>query len=872
MSETTNNKSPSSNGLAFKWAKTEIASNFKNGGIGGGIRGFGIFLIAIFLGVFAIALVGSFSASLSKGLNESGLTLLGGDVDLRLNNHFANQKLSDYLNSNGQMTQVTHFRGMARAKNNLDNAILVDAKSVDKSYPLISTLDIEIKGQLNKLSSAQSQKILAKTNAFFGLFVDQALLFRLELSEGDQIKFGQAIFEIRGVIKNEPDRVSAPFTFGPRIILSREAMLRSNLIQTGSIFDQYYKVILDDRSETAIENFRTKLKQGFPDFVGKVMDKSNAAPNLRTMTERLTTFLSLISLTILVVGGVGIANSVKLYIEAKRTSIATFKSLGATDGIIFKLYGIQIMMITLFGIVMGIIFGAAIPYLTISLLQDMLPLPLEANIYFMPLLDAAIFGALISFLFSLIPLAAVYKISPRSLYRAHIEPHNMRLSLMFIIPIIISLALLVWRALALANYSQIAQWFIAAIFATFVFLRFLGLAINYLMRIMPRFSRPELRLAISNMARPQSPLTTIIISLGLGLTLLVTLSMVEGNIARQLNEDLPDRAPAFFLIDIKKDEVKPLKTMLNKNQHIDTIETVPLMRGKIIKLRDVDVSKIKIPENQAWVTNGSRGLTYSESLPDNSKLVEGKWWPKNYDGENLVSIVEETAHAFNLKIGDYMSINLFGREIRAKIASLRKVEWQGLGINFVMVFSPNTLRNAPHVHMATITLKNSATIAEESAIQKQLVKNFPTVTTIAMRSALEVAFNLTSQLTTVIRLAGGLTLITGFLVLGGAIAAGNRARTYDMVILKALGTTRGRLLTILVAEFSILGILASLIALGLGGIAANTILGYMQIPSEFIWSRAIWTLVLGTISVLILGLFGTWRILGKKAGQFLQNN
>ena len=859
------------NQLAVKWAKREIFSHFKNGGIWGGVRGFGIFLTAIFLGVFAIALVGTFSASLNSGLNDSGETLLGGDVDMRLTNQFAPDDALAYLATKGNVSQVTHFRGMARAEDVADNAILVDAKAVDSAYPLIGTLDIDVNEQRQQLTPAQTADILAEKDGHYGLLIDQALLFRLDINSDAKLKFGNLIFEIRGIIYNEPDRVSAPFTFGPRIILSREAMLSASLIETGSIFDQYHKIQLFDKSETSLQTFKDELKAAFPKMITRVMDKENAAPNLKQMIERLTTFLTLISLTILVVGGVGIANSVKLYIEGNRASIATFKSLGASDGLIFKLYGLQILGITAFGIIAGVILGVGIPLGFISLFKDMVPLPLVANLYGTPILNALTFGLLISALFSLIPLAGVYKISPRSLYRAHIEGTKLKLEWKFIVPIFIILALLIWRTLALADYSQIAQWFVGAILATFAMLRVLGGLINLMMRKMPRTKRPELRLAISNMARPQSPLTTIIISLGLGLTLLVTLSMVEGNIARQLQQDLPERAPAFFLLDIKKNEVEPLNQKLEATGLMEIVETVPLMRGKIVKLNGIDVNKVKLSGRQGWVTRGSRGLTYSDTLPENSILTAGEWWGKGYTGEPLVSLVDDIAADLNLVIGDYMTVNLFGREIRAKISNLRHVEWQGLGINFVMVFSPNTLENAPHVHMATITLKPEATVADEADIQKLLVRNFPTVTTIAMRNALEIAYNLTSQLTMVIRLAGGLTLITGFLVLGGAIAAGNRARTYDMVILKALGATRGRLLGVLMAEFTILGLLASIIALVLGSIAAQTIMGFMNIPYEFIYSRALLTLILGTISVLILGLFGTWRILGRKAGQFLQN-
>jgi putative ABC transport system permease protein len=279
---------------------------------------------------------------------------------------------------------------------------------------------------------------------------------------------------------------------------------------------------------------------------------------------------------------------------------------------------------------------------------------------------------------------------------------------------------------------------------------------------------------------------------------------------------------------------------------------------------------MKVPAGGQWVLRGDRGITYSEALPENTALTEGSWWPKDYSGEPLVSFSTEEAHALGLKIGDTVTVNVLGRNITARIANLRQVEWQSLSINFVMVFSPNTFRGAPHAWLATLT-DPSATPSEEAAILKSVTNTYPTITSVRVKDAIDIVNTLVGQLATAIRAAASVALVASILVLAGALAAGNRARTHDAVVLKTLGATRAMLIRAFSYEYLILGTATAVFALLAGGAAAWFIVSrIMHLPSSFLPGVAGLTLITALVLTVGIGLIGTWRILGQKAAPVLR--
>ncbi|MGH7003535.1 MAG: ABC transporter permease, partial [Alphaproteobacteria bacterium] len=433
------------------------------------------------------------------------------------------------------------------------------------------------------------------------------------------------------------------------------------------------------------------------------------------------------------------------------------------------------------------------------------------------------------------------------------------------------MAILCLLAVYFAYDRRIAMVFVGAVAVSFVILRAVAGLVQWLARRAPRVSSTALRLAIGNIHRPGALTPSVVLSLGLGLTLLVSLALIDGSLRQQLAGNLPERAPNFFFVDIQSRQVDEFKSLLQASAPNGKIVSAPMLRGRIIAFNGTDVARMTIPPEGAWVLRGDRGITYAKSVPENSALTEGTWWPADYTGEPLVSFSEEEAKNLGLKLGDTVTVNVLGRNVTARIANFRQVQWESLTINFVMVFSPNTFAGAPHAWLATLT-DPSATTSQEAGVMREVTRAFPAVTSVRVKDAITIANELVGQLAVAIRAAASVALVASILVLGGALAAGNRARIHDAVVLKTLGATRRTLIKAFTLEYVLLGLSTAVFALLAGGLAAwYVIVRVMTLPASFQPEVAVMTVVLALVLTVGFGLAGTWRILGQKAAPVLRS-
>ncbi|RUZ30210.1 ABC transporter permease, partial [Mesorhizobium sp. M7A.F.Ca.CA.001.15.1.1] len=609
----------------------------------------------------------------------------------------------------------------------------------------------------------------------------------------------------------------------------------------------------------------------FPEAGWSIRTRSNAAPALSSNIERFSQFLTLVGLTALVVGGVGVANAVRAYLDGKRGVIATFKSLGASGGFVFAVYLVQILIIAGLGIVLGLVLGALMPFAASAALQSVIPVPAEGGFYPGALGMAALFGLLVTLAFALLPLGRARDVPATALFREMgLEGRGLPRPAYVAAAIGIAL-LLAALAILFSGDQRIASIFVGATVFAFLVLRVVGALVQWAARKSPRVRFVALRLAIGNIHRPGALTPSVVLSLGLGLTLLVTLALIDGNLRRQISGSLPERAPNFFFVDIQSADVASFSALIGKEAPQGVLAKVPMLRGRVMALNGVDVDKVKVPAEGAWVLRGDRGLTYDTRQPENATLTEGSWWPENYSGEPLVSFSAQEGKEIGLKLGDTITVNVLGRNVTARIASFRQVEWETMGINFVMVFSPNTFAGAPHGWMATLTEKSAST-ADDARILNAVTRAFPAVTTVRVKDALDVVNRLVGQLGTAIRAAAGVALIASVLVLAGALAAGNRARIHDAVVLKTLGATRTTLISAFSLEYMLIGLATAIFALAAGSAAAWFVVArIMTLPSHFMPEVAVATILFSLVITVGIGLAGTWRVLGHKAAPVLRN-
>ena len=827
----------------------------------GGLRGFAVFIACIALGVMAIAGIGSLAASLSDGLAREGSVILGGDMAFSLIHREATPAERGFFDQQGTVSVAATMRAMSRTEG---DTALVELKAVDGRYPLFGSV---VLAPAMPLAAA-----LAERDGAFGAVVEMALLARLDLKVGDRIRIGQAPIEIRAVLTSEPDKLAGGIGFGPRVLTSTEALRATGLLQPGSLVRWRYRVRLDGAGGTATEAVAAEARRRFPESAWDIRTRDNASPRLERNVERFTQFLTLVGLTALLVGGVGVANAVKGHLDRRRAAVATLKSLGATGGRVFAVYLVQVLILAGIGTAIGIVAGAALPFVVNWAFGSVIPLPIEPAVQPDKLLLAVLYGLLTAVAFTLWPLGRSHDVPVSALFRDQVAAQARWPRRRYVVATAIVVVALAGLAVALAYDRRVAAIFVGAAAAVFLTLQLVAALLMLAARKAPRAGAALIRLAIANIHRPGALTPTVVQSLGLGLALLVVVTQIDGNLQRQFMAALPDKAPSLYFVDIPSAAAQAFDTFLRQRVPQAKLERVPMLRGRIVSANGVRAEDLNASSQAAWVLQSDRGITYATEIPRGSRLVAGEWWPPDVSGPPLVSLEKRIADGLGLKLGDTLTVNVFGRNITARIVNLRVVDWQTLGINFVLVFSPNAFRGAPHTHIATLTFPNGGTIEAEVALLRAVAAAFPTVTTVRVKEALDAVGTIVANLALGIRGASLVTLLAAVLVLGGALAAGHRHRVYDAVILKTLGATRQRLLAAYAFEYLLLGVATAVFGVAVGSIAAFFVVrDVMNLP--FVWlPLPAAAAALGALLVtVVLGLLGTFTALGQKPAPVLRN-
>jgi putative ABC transport system permease protein len=850
--------SPPARWLSLRFALRELR---------GGLRGFYVFIACIALGVMAVAGVGSVAGSLADGLAREGRVILGGDLSFSRMHQPITPRERAFLERRGVISAATTMRAMARADDG--GAALVDLKAVDSAYPLTGTVKLD--------PAMPLAEALAMRDGVYGAAAASDLLTRFNLKPGDRIRIGDATIVIRATLASEPDKLAGGIGFGPRLLTSTKALAATGLVQPGSLVRFNYRLRLPaaGASESAVEATMRDARAELAESGFDIRTRSKASPQLERTVNQFTQFLTIVGLTALLVGGVGVANAVHSHLDRKRDTIATLKALGASGRRVFTIYLMQVVALATFGSIIGVALGAALPFAVAWGFGAVIPLPIEPAVQPRELGLAVVFGLMVAVAFALWPLGRAHDVPVAALFRDGVAPERRWPRRRYLIATVIAVAVLIALAVGLAYDRKVALIYVAAASGVFVLLRLVAALLMRGAAALPRLRSTVWRMAIANIHRPGALTPAVVMSLGLGLALVVTVIEIDGNLQHQFSAQLPDKAPAFFFLDIPADQADTFGAFIKARVANAKLEEVPMLRGRIVSARGVTAVELKPSPDAAWVLQSDRGITYATALPDGSRLASGPWWPENYDGPPLVSFERKIANGLGLKIGDEIVVNVLGRNIHARIANLRTVDWQSLGINFVLVFSPNTFRGAPHTHIATLTLPhddNGAERAAEDRLIRDVADAYPSVSSVRVRDALEAIGGIVKNLILAVRGASLVTLLAAALVLGGALAAGHRHRVYDAVILKTLGATRRRLLAAYTIEYLLLATATAAFGVLAGSRSAWAIVTeLMNLPFVWLPLPALAASLVAIVVTVVLGLAGTARALGQKPAPVLRN-
>ena len=829
------------------------AATFARRELRGGFKGFRIFLACLALGVAAIAGVGSVRSAIQAGLEDQGAVLLGGDAEAQFTYRYATEDERAWLESvSTAVSEVVDFRSMAVVgEGDAAERGLTQIKAVDDAYPLLGEVVLA------------PEMPLAEALEGDGAVMAPILADRLGISAGDTFRLGEKTFTLSAVIEREPDDAGGGFDFGPRTIVRTAALDGAGLLEPGTLFESEYRLLLPE--ETDLDAIEAEAQERYRDAGIRWRDARNGAPGTAQFVERLGGFLVLVGLSGLAVGGVGVSSAVRAYLARKTSVIATLRTLGATRETIFLTYFLQVGALALLGIAIGLVLGAGVPLLFAPLISDALPVPTLFTLHPAPLAEAALYGILTALLFTLWPLARTEEVRAATLFRDALASAKALPAPIYIAFTGVLLVLLVGAAMLFSGDAELTLWTAGGILGSLLIL--VGAA--FLIRAAARGAqsaargRPALRWALASIGGPREESASVVLSLGLGLAVLAAIGQIDGNLRSAIERDLPDVAPSYFFVDIQKDQMEGFREIVD-DPVVSRVDSAPMLRGVITEINGRPATEVA---GDHWVVRGDRGITYSATPDERTRVVAGEWWPEDYDGPPQISFAEEEAEELGLSLGDEITVNILGRDITAEITSFRVVDFSTAGIGFVMTMNPASVEAAPHTFISTVYAEPE----EEARILREVSDAYPNVTAIGVRDAIDRVSELLDGVAEAVRWGAAATLLTGFLVLIGAAAAGEQARTYEAAVLKTLGSSRGRILRSFALRSALLGAGAAIVAIVagiLGGWAVSTFL--METSYSVIWPSVLGIVLGGILATLLAGLAFVWRPLAARPAQVLR--
>jgi putative ABC transport system permease protein len=822
----------------------------------GGLAGFRVFIACIALGVAVITGVGALADMLRAGLGSQGAVLLGGDLAASRPHARATAeeraRFEALAGAAGALSETASMRALARRRDGSDRA-LVELKAVDRAYPLLGA--ITLSPALPLAEAVHAPRTAA---------VDPVLLARLGVGIGDTLMIGAVEVRITASVVSEPDKISDRLSYGPRVLLSLETLLETGLAEPGSLVRWRYALRSAPElgQEAGIAGLRAKAASAFPDAGFTIVDRRDPNPQVSRSLERLRQFLTLMGLATLLVGGVGVASAVASWIDRRRHVIAVFKSLGADKATIRWLHVIHVLAMSAIGIVIGLAVGLLLPHAVVAWVGDALPVRAELAVAPRTVALAVAYGLLVALVFALWPLGRAELVRPSVLFREAVEGERVWPRPLIIGAIALALAALVAMTTATVERPTLALWFAGGSAGVLAVFAGLGVLLTRLARALPRPRQPVPALALAGLGAPDGLTRTVVLALGTGLSLLVMVSLVNTSLVAETSERLPKESPSYFLLDLLREDRDRFRETVESVAPGTAVAVAPMLRGRIVALGKRRSEDVRPAPEAQWVLRGDRGLSYSEKVPEGSKVVAGEWWPADWSGEPLVSFEADLAKGLGVGVGDAVTVNVLGRNITARIANLREVKWESLAINFVMVFSPNALAAAPHRLLATLTLPPETPLTTDAALARELSERFPQMTAIRVRDAIN-AFNaILERVLTAVRIAGSVTLLAGALVLAGGLAATQRRRTRQAVLLRVLGASRARIVAVFALEQLALALVAGLVALALGGAGAWAIVTLlMEMDLAPSWRALAETLGVAIALVSALGSASTLALL-----------
>ena len=799
---------PSELNLIFRYALKDLSRNYKK---------LSSIIVTLFISLFILSAIFTIEDSLKKELNDNAKALLGGDLEIDYNRNKGNLELVDKVKEFATISQMIEFSTMVSTTNREKNkSLFTRIKTVDTKYPLYGDVNYEPAGAFDRMHNEPNT-----------LLINESLSKNLNLKINEKIKVQNQLFTIIGIVKSVPD-VSGFVAFGDWALAGEQTLEILKLNGIGSFLNYEYKVKFDptadaDKLEKKIENIfkdDQKVKLRYPE---------NSASGLKRIINNFSQFLSLVSISAMLIAGIGIANTLLSFINQNNMSIAVRKAVGFYSGNIKTLYYLQLLILLL--VITTFAYGSSFLIVPVvdQYLSDGLGLNVSPVFSVLNFIKIFLVGLLVLVIFSIPTISSIDQVKASNLFRNVFQNLEFYYSKKSITLSLILLSILVLLFSFGSERPIYSLGYFVAFFVCLIVFFLLSKIIIYFLKKFKSTSNISLKVSIKNITQTKSITPITIMSLGLGVTLLLTLALVGTNFQREIAKSIPDIAPDYFFVGIQKGEKKIFEENILKMDSNAKIEVVPMVSSGIIKINGVNPNTYIKPDNDSyWVIGSDRRSSWVDDIPEDNPLTEGVWWDLTKPDKLQISLDAEVAKNLNIKLGDVFTLNIYGREIDGEIVNFRAVDYRDLSINFAMLFNPQFANNIPHEYLATAKFEMIDKFDETSMLEV-----LPSLSMIKIADYLNKVTDVLNKVFIAVTLISAVTIIIGLIVISSAIMVQGKVKEYQNLVFKILGFSKKEVVLSSLIEFVIIFKSVILIAIFFAVIASKFI---MENIFELVWA------------------------------------
>ena len=838
---------PSELNLIIKYALKDLSRNFKK---------LSSIIITLFISLFILSAIFTIEDSLKKELNDNAKSLLGGDLEIDYNRNEGNLELVNQVKKFATISQMIEFSTMVSTIDREKNkSLFTRIKTVDTKYPLYGSIDYEPIGAFDRMHNEPNT-----------LLINESLSKNLNLNINEKIKVQNQLFTIIGIVKSVPD-VSGFVAFGDWALAGDQTLEILKLNGIGSFLNYEYKVKFDESDDA--NKIEKKIEDIFKDDQKvKLRYPENSASGLKRIINNFSQFLSLVSISAMLIAGIGIANTLLSFINQNNMSIAVRKAVGFYSGNIKTLYYLQLFILLL--IITTFAYGSSfliVPFVD-QYLSEGLGLNVSPVFSIINFVKIFLVGLLVLIIFSIPTISSIDQVKASNLFRNVFQNLEFYYSKKSTTLSIILLSILVLLFSFGSERPIYSLGYFAAFFVCLIVFFLLSKIIIYFLKKFKSTSNISLKVSIKNITQTKSITPITIMSLGLGVTLLLTLALVGTNFQREIAKSIPDIAPDYFFVGIQKGEKEIFeKNILNMDANAK-IEVVPMVSSGIIKINGINPNTYIQPDNDSyWVIGSDRRSSWTDEVPEDTPLTEGEWWDLTKPNQLQISLDAEVAKNLNIKLGDVFTLNIYGREIDGKIVNFRAVDYRDLSINFAMLFNPQFANNIPHEYLATAKFETIEKFDETSMLDV-----LPSLSMIKIADYLNKVTDVLNKVFIAVTLISAVTIIIGLIVISSAIMVQGKVKEYQNLVFKILGFSKKEVILSSLIEFIIIFKSVILISIFFAVIGSKFI---MENIFELVWKFDFKVLIYLGFSIglvtLILILLTNLKYLNPKIYPLIRN-